>query len=104
MRIVLGVNKDTNIKKMLEALGWMSVKQIMVYRSCILIKKMLLGMTPPCLKISWFWLVINTIIIRGREMNYRFGTPELTLPREVSCTEDLNGTMVFLTVSGAKTG
>lgn len=46
MRLVLGVNKYTNIVTMLEALGWMTVRQLMVYKCCILIHKMVLGEAP----------------------------------------------------------
>lgn len=34
---------------MLEALGWMSVVQLMVYKCCILIHKIVLGLSPPYL-------------------------------------------------------
>lgn len=46
MRIVLGVNRYINIQKMLEALGWMSVSQLIVYECCILIHKSFFGLSP----------------------------------------------------------
>ncbi|XP_044582916.1 uncharacterized protein LOC123263936 [Cotesia glomerata] len=55
MRIVLGVNRYTRTSEMLAALGWMSVSQLMVYRCCILIHKIKIGLAPSYLvnKISF---------------------------------------------------
>lgn len=45
-RVILGVNKYTAIKDMLEALGWLSVRQRMIYNTCIFIYKMVNGFAP----------------------------------------------------------
>lgn len=49
MRIILGVNKYMRIHEMLEALGWMSASQLIMYKCCILIHKTILGLSPPYL-------------------------------------------------------
>lgn len=46
MRIVLGVNKHTNIKTMLDVLGWMSIHQRVIYNTCILVFKMIHNLSP----------------------------------------------------------
>lgn len=46
MRIILKVNRYTNVKLMLDTLGWLSVKQRMIWNSCVLIQKMIDNLTP----------------------------------------------------------
>lgn len=46
MRLVLGVNKYTSIKSMIETLGWMDIRQRMIYNCCILIHKLIVNETP----------------------------------------------------------
>lgn len=46
MRIILGVNRYTEISKMLDTLGYMSINQRLVYNCCILIHKMRSNLTP----------------------------------------------------------
>lgn len=46
MRIILGVNKYTPIKDMLNALNWLSIRQRMIFNTCILIFKMVNGFAP----------------------------------------------------------
>lgn len=49
MRIILKVNRYTEIRLMLSTLGWMSVKQKMMYDTLILVLKMRNGLMPHCL-------------------------------------------------------
>lgn len=46
MRLILGVNKYTHIKDMLEVLSWMNIKQKVIYNSCTLIHKVILNYKP----------------------------------------------------------
>lgn len=49
MRLVLGVSKYTRVSDMLETLGWMSIKQRMVFNTCILIHKLTINKKPKIL-------------------------------------------------------
>lgn len=46
MRVILEVNRNTPIIDMLHALGWMSIKQRMMFNTCILIYKMINNLSP----------------------------------------------------------
>lgn len=46
MRIILSANRYISIQLMLDTLEWLSVKQTKIFNSCVLIQKMIIGLTP----------------------------------------------------------
>ncbi|CAG5110753.1 Protein of unknown function [Cotesia congregata] len=62
MRLVLGVNKYTRVSDMLETLGWMSVKQRIIFNTCIFIHKLKLNRKPE--------ILVNKIIKIDETHNY----------------------------------
>lgn len=96
MRLVLGVKKYTNIKLMLETLGWLRIKQRVIFNRCILIYKMINNLIPEYLN--------DYFVLRNSKHSYntRGGNlidikiPKLILLKRVLFMKDLNYVTIFL--------